>query len=73
VPQGGEAGEALSPTQPFPIAPLPLAPNRIQADDAFGLTPLARDACPQPIARPPQRAWARHWGMIFARSTCRTT
>jgi quinoprotein glucose dehydrogenase len=45
VPQGGAPGEKLSPTQPFPIAPKPLAPNRISADDAFGLTFWDRGKC----------------------------
>ncbi|HEX4272139.1 MAG TPA: PQQ-binding-like beta-propeller repeat protein, partial [Rhizomicrobium sp.] len=38
VPQGAAPGDRLSPTQPFPIAPPPLAPNHVTADDAFGLT-----------------------------------
>ncbi|MFZ5721497.1 MAG: pyrroloquinoline quinone-dependent dehydrogenase [Pseudomonadota bacterium] len=50
APQGGEIGEVLSPTQPFPVAPEPLAPNRIQASDAFGLTPWDRGACEKLIA-----------------------
>ena len=45
VPQGGAIGESLSPTQPFPIAPTPLAPNHIKANEAFGLTPWDRKAC----------------------------
>ncbi|MES2344242.1 MAG: pyrroloquinoline quinone-dependent dehydrogenase [Pseudomonadota bacterium] len=45
VPQGGALGETLSPTQPFPIAPVALAPNRIAPQDAFGLTPWDRGAC----------------------------
>lgn len=50
TPQGGEVGEVLSPTQPFPVAPVPLAPNRIRPDDAFGLTPWDREACRKLIA-----------------------
>jgi quinoprotein glucose dehydrogenase len=50
VPQGGAPGELLSPTQPFPIAPRPLAPSRIKPDDAFGLTPWDRGACRKMIA-----------------------
>ncbi len=43
---GGDAdGEAASPTQPFPIAPPPLAPQRLTADDAWGPTPDDRNAC----------------------------
>jgi len=45
VPQGGAPGEKLSPTQPFPVAPEPLAPHRISADDAFGLTFWDRGKC----------------------------
>lgn len=50
VPQGGAIGEQLSPTQPFPVAPQPLAPNRIKADDAYGFTPWDRNACRKLIA-----------------------
>ncbi|MFN3521375.1 MAG: pyrroloquinoline quinone-dependent dehydrogenase [Phenylobacterium sp.] len=50
VPQGGAIGEQLSPTQPFPIAPEPLSPHRIKADEAFGLTPWDRGACRRLIA-----------------------
>lgn len=50
VPEGGEVGEVLSPTQPFPVAPQPLAPNRIRPEDAYGLTPWDRDACRKLIA-----------------------
>ncbi len=50
VPQGGAAGEALSPTQPFP-ADLPLlAPSRLTADDAWGLTFWDRGRCRERIA-----------------------
>lgn len=45
VPQGGALGETLSPTQPFPIAPKSLAPDKIGPQDAFGLTPWDRAAC----------------------------
>jgi quinoprotein glucose dehydrogenase len=45
VPQGGAPGEELSPTQPFPIAPKPLSPSRIEPDDAFGLTWWDRGKC----------------------------
>lgn len=50
VPQGGAPGEVLSPTQPFPLAPKPLAPTRITADDAYGLTSWSRDKCRKAIA-----------------------
>jgi quinoprotein glucose dehydrogenase len=45
VPQGAAPGDRVSPTQPFPVAPKPLAPNRITADDAFGLTFWDRGKC----------------------------
>jgi quinoprotein glucose dehydrogenase len=57
VPQGAAAGEALSPTQPIPVAPRPLAPSRIDPKDAFGLTSWDRDACAKKIAS------ARHEGL----------
>ncbi|MBY0420954.1 MAG: PQQ-binding-like beta-propeller repeat protein, partial [Parvularculaceae bacterium] len=50
VPQGGVAGEALSATQPFPTAPEPLAPSKIDPEAAFGLTPLDRGACRKALA-----------------------
>jgi quinoprotein glucose dehydrogenase len=49
VPQGGAEGEQLSPTQPFPTHVPTLAPQRISADDAFGL--IARTACHDKLAR----------------------
>ncbi len=45
VPQNALLGEALSPTQPFPVFPPPLVPNEITADEAWGLTPFDRAAC----------------------------
>lgn len=50
VPQNGAPGEVLSQTQPFPIAPKPLAPTHIKAGDAFGLTFWDRGACRKQIA-----------------------
>lgn len=58
VPQGGAPGEALSPTQPFPIAPRALSPSRIEPKDAFGITPWDRGACRKLIAA------ARHEGLF---------
>lgn len=49
VPQGAAPGDKLSPTQPFPIAPQPLAPTHISADDAFGLTFWDRGKCREMI------------------------
>jgi len=45
VPKSKAEGEETSPTQPFPIAPPPLVPQRLSADDAWGPTPQDRDAC----------------------------
>jgi quinoprotein glucose dehydrogenase len=50
VPQGGAPGEALSPTQPFPIAPKALSPHWIKPDDAWGLTWYDRGQCRNKIA-----------------------
>ncbi len=50
VPQGGVAGEALSPTQPFPADLPPLGPDRITPEEAWGLTPWDRGACARAIA-----------------------
>jgi quinoprotein glucose dehydrogenase len=57
VPQGGAPGEILSPTQPFPVAPKPLAPTTISEKSAFGITPWEKAACRKLIAG------ARHEGM----------
>lgn len=51
VPQSDVPGEVTSPTQPFPAAPLALAPQHISADDAWGATPKDREACRAWIAR----------------------
>ncbi len=45
VPQDGPAGEYLSPTQPYPVAPPALVPQTITPDEAWGLTPWDRGAC----------------------------
>ena len=45
VPKSDVPGELTSPTQPFPLAPPALAPQRVSADDAWGITPDERDAC----------------------------
>jgi len=47
VPQSDVAGEVTSPTQPFPVAPPALAPQRLSPDDAWGLTSEDREACRQ--------------------------
>jgi quinoprotein glucose dehydrogenase len=50
VPQGGVAGEVLSPTQPYPTRIPALAPQKITADEAYGFTPWDREACRKLIA-----------------------
>jgi quinoprotein glucose dehydrogenase len=50
VPQGGVAGEALSPTQPYPTHIPALVPQKISADDAFGFTPWDTGACREAIS-----------------------
>ena len=56
VPQDRAPGEVLSPTQPFPIAPRPLAPSTINANDAFGLFDRVGKAdCERKICRRPPR------------------
>ncbi|MEZ5893992.1 MAG: pyrroloquinoline quinone-dependent dehydrogenase [Parvularculaceae bacterium] len=50
VPQDGAvAGETLSPTQPFPVAPPALVPNTVDAKDATGLTWFDKQACAKAI------------------------
>lgn len=50
VPQGGVEGEKLSPTQPFPVLPRPLAPHSLKPEEAFGLTEEDRKICREQIA-----------------------
>ncbi len=50
VPQDGAPGEWLSPTQPFPVATPSLVPNRLEPQDAWGLTPWSRAECRDLIA-----------------------
>lgn len=49
VPQNALAGEWLSPTQPFPIAPPPLVPLSLTPEDAWGFTFFDRRACRKKI------------------------
>jgi quinoprotein glucose dehydrogenase len=51
VPQSDVPGEVTSPTQPFPLAPPPLAAHALSADNAWGPTPEDRDACRKTIAQ----------------------
>ena len=50
VPQSDVPGEKTSPTQPFPLAPTPLAAHTLSADQAWGPTPEDREACRKTIA-----------------------
>src|SRR5438034_7451466 len=43
--QSDVPGEVASPTQPFPAAPPPLAPQQISAEDAWGPTSEDRETC----------------------------
>ena len=45
VPQTDVPGEVTSPTQPFPLAPPALVPQKLSADDAWGITPEDRQVC----------------------------
>jgi quinoprotein glucose dehydrogenase len=45
VPQSDVPGEVTSPTQPFPSAPPALAPQKLSAEDAWGITPEDRESC----------------------------
>jgi quinoprotein glucose dehydrogenase len=45
VPKSDAEGEEASLTQPFPLAPPPLVPQQLSADDAWGPTPEDRNAC----------------------------
>lgn len=50
VSQDGPEGEWLSPTQPYPVAPPPLVPQSITAEEGWGLTPYDEGWCEDAIA-----------------------
>ena len=50
VPASTVAGEKASPTQPFPVLPRPIVPSKLTPDDAWGVTPDARDWCREKIS-----------------------
>ena len=50
VPRSDAPGEESAPTQPFPTRPPPLHPERVGADDVFGLTPFDRADCRERLA-----------------------
>jgi quinoprotein glucose dehydrogenase len=45
VPQSDVPGEVTSPTQPFPIAPPLLVPQKLSPDAVFGVNPIDRETC----------------------------
>jgi len=45
VPQTDIPGEVTSPTQPFPVAPPALVPQKLSPDDAWGITPEDLEFC----------------------------
>ncbi len=45
VPHDGVAGEWLSPTQPFPVAPPPFVKQGVSPDDAWGFTFIDKKSC----------------------------
>src|SRR5580658_177994 len=49
VPQSDVPGEVTSLTQPFPLAPPALVPQKLSPDDAWGITPEDRDFCRERI------------------------
>jgi quinoprotein glucose dehydrogenase len=50
APQSGVLDEILSPTQPWPTHPGPLAPTEVKPDDAYGFTPIDRKDCREKLA-----------------------
>jgi quinoprotein glucose dehydrogenase len=50
VPRSSALSEDTSRTQPFPVAPPPLAAQTLSVDDAWGLTPEEREACRERMA-----------------------
>jgi quinoprotein glucose dehydrogenase len=51
VPKSDIAGEASSPTQPFPIAPRPLVPQKFAPEDIWGADDADREACRAEISK----------------------
>lgn len=51
VPQTDVPGERAAPTQPFPLKPPPVSPQRMTADDAWGLDDADRKWCHDEIAK----------------------
>ena len=55
VPQSDVPGEVTSPTQPFPARAAALVPQKLSADDAWGITDEDRDYCRERVKRIAQR------------------
>jgi quinoprotein glucose dehydrogenase len=51
VPKSDVPGEEASPTQPFPVAPPALVPQRLSMDDVWGPTSEDREACAAVIGK----------------------
>lgn len=51
VPQGGVDGEALSPTQPFPVRPPALVPQKLDKGGAWGVAWFDKRACNAKLAK----------------------
>ena len=51
VPKSDVPGEVSSPTQPFPIAPRGLVPQKLEPDDIWGIDQADRDACRAEIGK----------------------
>ncbi len=51
VPQTDVPGEITSRTQPFPLAPPAVVPQKLSADDAWGITPEDRQVCREQLKR----------------------
>jgi quinoprotein glucose dehydrogenase len=49
APPSDVPGEAAAPSQPVPLLPRPLVPQRLDPEDAWGLTPVDRAACRRKI------------------------
>ena len=49
VPQSDVPGEVTSPTQPYPLAPPALVPQKLSSEDAWGITPEDRADCRERI------------------------
>ena len=51
VPQSDVPGEIASPTQPFPLKPAPITPQKMSVDDAWGIDDADRKWCRAEISK----------------------